>query len=329
MYWKSVFILLSACLVATGLAVMVGGTLPSEALYFVSSRDAYRLMSLELGRGLIAENRPVDFFTYSLSPDGRYLAYVKPIIYGSEIRIRDMPSGQLMRVASVEGGRLDPLVWSPDSHHVAFVGDLSQSLFILDIHTGEQRRLTESVADSRVSWSPDGRQIAFTSDQDYPPFSIHVVEVESGVVRVLGEGVAPNWSPDGRQIVFVSGRDNDLEIYRMQADGSQTHRLTQAGGTDTLPMWSPDGRYIAFESTRETGRGIYVMDADGQNPRRVSRDVVDAWAFSWSPDGEYLAFLVGVAINPQVYVARVDGSSQWRLTNDHFSYWSPQWWIAR
>ncbi len=45
------------------------------------------------------------------------------------------------------------------------------------------------------------------------------------VARAQGERPAPNnsfpqWSHDGRRIVFTSDRDGDLELYVMNADGS-------------------------------------------------------------------------------------------------------------
>ena len=57
-------------------------------------------------------------------------------------------------------------------------------------------------------------------------------------------------APAGR-IVFESNRDGNLEIYRMNADGSAPTRLTNDPATDDLPSISPDGRKVAFSSDRE------------------------------------------------------------------------------
>jgi WD40 repeat protein len=37
---------------------------------------------------------------------------------------------------------------------------------------------------------------------------------------------SPVWSPDGKYIAFISGRDGNSEIYIMDADGSNQHRIT-------------------------------------------------------------------------------------------------------
>src|SRR5262245_53842805 len=61
----------------------------------------------------------------------------------------------------------------------------------------------------------------------------------------------PAWSPDGSRIAFYSGRDGNLEVYVMDADGKRQRRLTRNPRQDGLPSWSPDGRSIAFTSSRD------------------------------------------------------------------------------
>src|SRR6266705_2334587 len=61
-----------------------------------------------------------------------------------------------------------------------------------------------------------------------------------------GADLAPAWSPDGRRIAFQSTRDGNWEIYVMNADGSEVHRLTHGEAEDGEPSWSADGKRIAF-----------------------------------------------------------------------------------
>ena len=60
------------------------------------------------------------------------------------------------------------------------------------------------------------------------------------------------------------------EIYVMDADGSNSRRLTRHNALDAFPSWSPDGTQIAFHSDRDGNWNIYVMDADGSNPRQLT-----------------------------------------------------------
>ena len=61
--------------------------------------------------------------------------------------------------------------------------------------------------------------------------------------------ISPTWSPDGTRIAFASERDDNWEIYLMDADGGNQTRLTNNDAVDWMPAWSPDGTRIAFSST--------------------------------------------------------------------------------
>lgn len=50
---------------------------------------------------------------------------------------------------------------------------------------------------------------------------------------------APEWSPDGTRIVFVSKRDGHLELYVVNADGSNQMRVTTTVLHAIQPDWRP------------------------------------------------------------------------------------------
>ncbi len=59
-------------------------------------------------------------------------------------------------------------------------------------------------------------------------------EVDGGNGRQLtdneDEDRCPQWPPDGLRLSFYSERDEDREIYVMNADGSEQTRLTNSAG---------------------------------------------------------------------------------------------------
>ena len=103
-----------------------------------------------------------------------------------------------------------------------------------------------------------------------------------------GMNAWPAYSPDGRKIAFGSSRTGDFEIYVMNADGSDLHRLTRSPGLDVRPAWSPDGTRIAFTSNRDGNYEIYVMNADGSDPRNVTSHPARDDHPAWHPDGRLL-----------------------------------------
>ena len=87
----------------------------------------------------------------------------------------------------------------------------------------------------------------------------------------------PVFSPDGKQIAFEFNTGGNLDIYLMDADGKNRHRITTNPADDGQPTFSPDGKYIAFVSRRDDNYELYMMDADGSNQRRLTYTLADEY----------------------------------------------------
>ena len=145
----------------------------------------------------------------------------------------------------------------------------------------------------------------------------------------------PAWSPDGTQIAFArhvltQPASNyfalvDVEIWVMNADGSNQHALTHSR-YDFGPTWSPDGRKIAFSGSCLGcfQWALYVMNADGSDQRIISQNI-NGWNWpNWSPDGSKLA----VVSSAGIYLVNTDGSNQTLLAqfDPEAWYWTrPSW----
>lgn len=187
----------------------------------------------------------------------------------------------------------------------------------------------------------DERVIACSSVRSSAPGESNIFTMcpngsgERQLTRNASSNSYPAWSPDRSRIAFQSLRDENWEIYVMNADGSSPLNLTRSQGdpgaafqSDQHPVWSPDGSRIAFSSSR-TGEGdIYVMDADGGNLERITVDPTPDLQPTWSPDGSRIAFASVRDGWTRIVVIDTDGANEARLTDvdgahDSHPAWSP------
>ena len=180
------------------------------------------------------------------------------------------------------------------------------------------------------SWSPDGEWIAYSADSNGET-SIRVIRAVGGDDRVIhvegAEGTfaifSAQISPDGTRVLFDRGTDAGFDVFVMDVDGTDVHRLTTTGD-DYDPSWSPDGSEIAFsreddskaDADTTVTSDIFVMDADGENVRRLTRGGPKNTYHNpvWSPDGSKIAFMAGVEGGPGgLVVINADGSNPTEL----------------
>jgi Tol biopolymer transport system component len=233
----------------------------------------------------------------------------------SEIYIMNADGSQVSRLTT--NGGSDP-TWSPDKKQIAYA--CPGGFCIMKPDGSQQSPLPNIPAGSwEPTWSGDGKWIAFTSD-----YEIYKIKVDgSGLTNLTNNQAAdyhPSFSPDSKRIAFVSERENNtVEIYVMNADGTNPERITHTGFA-TMPSWSADSDRITYFCN-----GMCVMNADGSSQIVLLNDPKYTDQAAWSPDGTRMAFSSSRDGNLEIYIMNSDGTQVTRLTDDPAHDRNPDW----
>jgi serine/threonine protein kinase len=171
-------------------------------------------------------------------------------------------------------------------------------LFLMNLRTGEQIRLTQNQGDNLYPMlSPDGKRIAFQSNRDgqYDIFVMDLASRESvKLIALDGDQLMPAWSPDGRYIVFASDTrgDGTYDLARVESDGTSKAEVVYSDGLrNNHPRYSPDGRYLTFmNGSANDARDwrVLVFDWRDGSVRTVSGDTTHNAYPMFAPDGAIL-----------------------------------------
>ncbi len=171
--------------------------------------------------------------------------------------------------------------------------------------------------DAETTITLDGRKMVFTSMRD-GDLDIYTMDADGKNVRrltsELGYDGGPFWSYDGKQIVYRAHhpksdeekadytsllkqnliRPTVLEIFVMNADGSNKRQVTSNGKANFGPYFFPDGKRIIFSSNLDDARGrnfdLYKINVDGTGLERITfNETFDGFPM-FSPDGKKLVF---------------------------------------
>jgi TolB protein len=160
-------------------------------------------------------------------------------------------------------------------------------------------------------------KLVFTSKRD-GDLDIYTMDANGKNVKrltnELGYDGGPFWSYDGKQIVYRAYhpqtakeksdylallkrnliRPTVLEIWVMNADGSNKRQVTRLNKASFAPYFFPDGKRIIFSSNVADPKGrdfdLYMINLDGTGFERITyNNTFDGFPM-FSPDGKKLVF---------------------------------------
>jgi Tol biopolymer transport system component len=181
--------------------------------------------------------------------------------------------------------------------------------------------LVTGVGSAQATYPGTTGRLTFGLDPGDGNIDLYSVKPNGNALRRLTEVPAfdgcPAYSATGKSIAFCSARSGILEIWTMNANGTQQHQLTHTSGAG-FPDYSPDGTKIAFfgRLPGDTNDDLFVVNTDGTGLVRLTNDPGNDQYPAWSPNGSKLAFLSTRSGVAQVWVMDANGRNPQQLTSD-------------
>lgn len=255
-----------------------------QRMVFQSEREPgnpfYQIYLMDLANGDLNRISPGKGKTTCawIHPDG------DRVLYASTHHDANSEQLQKAELEARESGNQRRYAWDYDPEF---------ELYEHDLRTGQNRRLTSARGyDAEASYSPDGKTILFASNR-------------SAYERQLSER---------EQTLFNIDPASMIEIYRMNADGTEVTRLTNHLGYDGGPFFSPDGTQFCWRRFSEDGATaeIFTMPVAGGPEKQLTSLGAMSWAPFFHPCGKYLIFTTnrhGFS-NFELYLVRADGEGE-------------------
>jgi len=290
---------------------------------------------------------PDDDFQPAFSPERDRIAFCSRR-QGAGIFVMGA-TGETPRRVSDKG--FDP-AWSPDGAKLVYTTERVSDpysrvghayLFVVDLQTGEQRKLSDIDA-AGADWSPSGGRIAFWTHYESVrgQRDIWTIGADGSNPRSITDDAHtdwdPFWSPEGEWLYFFSDRGGSPDLWRVAVDETSGEALGSpepiTAGIERLTQASmaSDGRRIAVTTERKTGE-LFTIPFDPVS-ETIKGDALrifsSANAFSQidvSRDGQWLAYQT-TAPTENLYVMRIDGSGRRKILPDNGNRnrgaaWSP------
>jgi serine/threonine protein kinase/Tol biopolymer transport system component len=268
----------------------------------------------------------------AISPDGRFIAFTRLERGLQSLWLRQVASGQTLRLISEEEQSFWGHTFSRDGNDIIYAlktpGDQAGAIYSISALGGPQRRLADHV-DSTPALSYDGHNMAWLR-AGFPSANesaLMVAAADGSEARTLAVFelpeiaapiffTGPAWAPDGTHIVTAVGRfGGDTAQQRSwlvsvdSADG-KVATLADPGWVQAAHSgYLPDGRslLVVARARHQLNTQIWHVDAQSGEASPVTNDLNDHRIISFSADGSSLASIVG-DVSSAVWVGSLDGS---------------------
>jgi serine/threonine protein kinase len=250
-------------------AAVLGAVLAGAAVWYFS-RPAPILRSPVYVTVPTPSAGSIERLTVSLSPNGRYLAFVSPDSGETRLWVHSFDDGQSRVVTPNDRVRFSPL-WSPDSRSLIYLSD--GGLKRVAVSGGPAQSVAELKYYSGGAWLNADTLLISTGDgivriplAGGPPVRLTLLDAGRGEAYHVG----PVALPDGRHFLYLRGSKdpNVAGLYLGDMDASPANQTT----TRVMPVAT--GVTYAADEGETTGHLLYVQDgaimAQPFDPRQLT-----------------------------------------------------------
>lgn len=214
---------------------------------------------------------------------------------------------------------------SPDGTTMVFNSDATgmHQVYSMNLATMQTQQLTFSGENMFPRFSPDGSKLLVNKattiggHQDIftmNPDGTNSVNLTNSTGQHEGHG---DWSPDGTKITFSKGIPNgEVNVWTMDANGSNMFQVTNMSWDEWSPNWSPDGTQIVFYGIFGNW-DIVRVNADGSGLTRLTDDPGADQGGSWTPESQIL--FTSHRNQDSIFRMNADGSGVTMIRQGFFS----------
>ncbi len=141
---------------------------------------------------------------------------------------------------------------SRDGKYLAFSDETGFYLRQIDTAETHPLPLPQGLKVGYLSWFPDSvHMVAVLWGPDQQSSLWEISALGGGARKLSDEGTSPAVAPDGKSIAFITGKKMREELWLMDANGAQPHKLVgEEGDFFGAVTWSPDGTRLAYTRGR-------------------------------------------------------------------------------